>query len=107
VLRTAFSFIPVTIGGLAGVPEHEAGLASDLIDTTQQLGAALGLAIASTVAASHYGHLLQDEHPAESGARRRLPVGVRDVVGLRRVDRPSRRPKSPATSMLRASLPDS
>jgi hypothetical protein len=45
--------MPVTIGGLADVAEREAGLASGLIDTTQQLGGALG--VASTVATSHSG----------------------------------------------------
>jgi MFS family permease len=67
---TAFSFIPVTIGGLAGVAEREAGLASGLINTTQQLGGALGVAIASTVATSHFGHLLRagtPEHQALAG----------------------------------------
>ena len=51
---TAFAFIPVSIGGLAGVAGHEAGLASGLLNTSQQLGGAIGVAIASTVAASHY-----------------------------------------------------
>jgi MFS family permease len=50
---TAFAFIPVSIGGLAGVAEKEAGLASGLLNTSQQLGGAIGVAIASTVAATH------------------------------------------------------
>jgi MFS family permease len=50
---TAFAFIPVSIAALAGVAEHEAGLASGLLNTTQQIGGALGVAIASSVAASH------------------------------------------------------
>jgi MFS family permease len=53
-IGTAFSFIPVSIAGLAGVGSHEAGLASGLLNTSQQLGGALGVAIASTVAASHF-----------------------------------------------------
>jgi EmrB/QacA subfamily drug resistance transporter len=52
-LGTAFAFIPISIAGLAGVAEHEAGLASGLLNTSQQLGGAVGVAIASTVAASH------------------------------------------------------
>jgi len=35
---TAFAFSPVPIAGLAGVAEHEAGLASGLLNTAQQLG---------------------------------------------------------------------
>ncbi|NUR75115.1 MAG: DHA2 family efflux MFS transporter permease subunit [Thermoleophilia bacterium] len=50
---TAFSFIPISIAGLAGVGEPEAGLASGLLNTSQQLGGAIGVAIASTVAATH------------------------------------------------------
>jgi len=52
-LGTAFAFIPVSIAALAGVAEHEAGLASGLLNTSQQLGGAIGVAIASTVAAAH------------------------------------------------------
>ena len=55
---TAFAFIPVSIAGLAGVAEHEAGLASGLINTSQQLGGAVGIAIASTIAATRSSALL-------------------------------------------------
>jgi hypothetical protein len=61
---TAFAFVPVSIGGLAGVAEHEAGLASGLINTSQQLGGALGVAIASTVAATRLSSLLGQGQPA-------------------------------------------
>jgi EmrB/QacA subfamily drug resistance transporter len=57
---TAFAFIPVSIAGLAGVSEREAGLASGLLNTSQQLGGAIGVAIASTVAATHLKTLLGD-----------------------------------------------
>ena len=53
-----WAFIPVSIGALAGVPERDAGVASGLIDTSQQLGAAIGIAVASTVAASRSSLLL-------------------------------------------------
>jgi EmrB/QacA subfamily drug resistance transporter len=49
---TAFAFIPISIAGLAEVAERDAGLASGLLNTAQQLGGALGVAVASTVAAS-------------------------------------------------------
>jgi len=57
---TAFGFIPVSIAGLAGVSERDAGLASGLLNTSQQLGGAIGVAIASTVAATHLKTLLAD-----------------------------------------------
>jgi EmrB/QacA subfamily drug resistance transporter len=52
-IGTAFAFIPISIAALAGVEEHQAGLASGLINTSQQLGGALGVALASTVASMH------------------------------------------------------
>jgi EmrB/QacA subfamily drug resistance transporter len=51
----AFSYVPVTIAALAGVAEREAGLASGLINTSQQIGGAIGVALASTVFTSHIG----------------------------------------------------
>ena len=50
---TAFAFIPISIAALAGVEERRAGLASGLLNTSEQLGGAIGIAIASSVAASH------------------------------------------------------
>ncbi|MBA3436378.1 MAG: MFS transporter [Thermoleophilaceae bacterium] len=47
-----FSFVPVTIAAVTGTEPGEAGLASGLLNTTQQVGGALGLAIAATVANS-------------------------------------------------------
>jgi EmrB/QacA subfamily drug resistance transporter len=55
---TAFAFIPISIAALAGVKEHQAGLASGLLNTSQQLGGAIGIAIASSVAVSHTKVLL-------------------------------------------------
>src|SRR6266567_889379 len=54
----AFAFIPVSIGALAGVTEHDAGIASGLLNTSQQIGGAIGVAVASTVAATHSRLLL-------------------------------------------------
>ena len=61
---TAFSFIPVSIGALAGVVERDAGVASGLMNTSQQLGGAIGVAVASTVAATHSRLLLGQGHAA-------------------------------------------
>jgi len=55
---TAFAYIPISIAALAGVAEHQAGLASGLLNTGQQLGGAIGIAIASSVAATHTQALL-------------------------------------------------
>jgi EmrB/QacA subfamily drug resistance transporter len=61
---TAFAFIPISIAALAGVDEDQAGLASGLLNTSQQLGGAIGIAIASSVAASHTQALVHAGHPA-------------------------------------------
>jgi EmrB/QacA subfamily drug resistance transporter len=52
-LGLGFSFVPISIAALAGVRPAEAGLASGLFNTTQQIGGALGIAALSTIATSH------------------------------------------------------
>jgi EmrB/QacA subfamily drug resistance transporter len=47
-----FSFVPVTIASLAGVERADAGVASGLVNTSRQIGGAIGLAAISTIAAS-------------------------------------------------------
>jgi hypothetical protein len=58
----ALAFIPVSIAALAGVGPREAGLASGLLNTSQQVGGAIGVAIATSVAVSHATRLLQSGH---------------------------------------------
>ena len=55
-----FSFVPISIAALAGVRSAEAGLASGLFNTTQQIGGALGIAVLSTIATSRTSHALAD-----------------------------------------------
>jgi EmrB/QacA subfamily drug resistance transporter len=57
-LGLGFSFVPVTIAAVTGTKPQEAGLASGLINTSQQVGGALGLAILATVANSRTQSLL-------------------------------------------------
>jgi EmrB/QacA subfamily drug resistance transporter len=61
-LGLAFSFVPVTIAALAQVEPAEAGLASGLINTNQQIGGAIGVALASTIFVSSAKALLKTGH---------------------------------------------
>jgi EmrB/QacA subfamily drug resistance transporter len=53
-----FAFIPISIAALAGVSHDEAGLASGLINTAQQIGGAVGIAVCSSVSLTHFNHLV-------------------------------------------------
>jgi MFS family permease len=48
-----FAFVPISIAALAGIEAKDAGLASGLINTSQQIGGALGIAVLSSIAVSH------------------------------------------------------
>src|SRR6184192_250628 len=58
----ALAFVPMSIGALTGVKESEAGVASGLINTSQQIGGAIGVAAATTIATTFTRHYV-NAHP--------------------------------------------
>jgi hypothetical protein len=83
-IGTAFAFIPISIGALTGVAERDAGVASGLVNTSQNLGGAIGVAVASSIAASHFHSLAR--HGYATGAALtsglHLAIWVSGVAGL-------------------------
>jgi EmrB/QacA subfamily drug resistance transporter len=69
-LGLGFAYVPMMVASVAGVEPHEAGLASGLINTSQQVGGALGLAILATIANSRTDDALAAHHA--------LPVALTD-----------------------------
>jgi EmrB/QacA subfamily drug resistance transporter len=67
-------FVPLTIAAVAGVSPDQSGLASGLINTSQQVGGALGLAILATIANS----TTQDAMQAAGGNPKALPAALTD-----------------------------
>ncbi|WP_329454085.1 hypothetical protein [Streptomyces sp. NBC_01497] len=64
------SFTPMAMGATQGVPPHQAGLASGLINATRQVGGAIGLAVMATAASG-----LTSRHVASDGAPHALTDG--------------------------------
>ncbi len=70
------SFVPMTLGATVGVPPHEAGLASGLLNTTRQVGGAIGLAAMAAAAAVH------THSTAQNGAAAALTTGYDRAFGI-------------------------
>jgi MFS family permease len=58
----AFAFVPVSIAALTGVKSDEAGLASGLLNTSQQIGGAIGVALVTTIFTTQANDLLSTRH---------------------------------------------
>jgi EmrB/QacA subfamily drug resistance transporter len=70
-----FAFVPQTIAAVSGVADREAGLASGLINTSQQVGGALGLAVLATIANSRTDDLLASSGGDPAAIRAALTEG--------------------------------
>jgi EmrB/QacA subfamily drug resistance transporter len=106
-------FVGVTTAANAGVPAEMAGLAAALLNASQQLGGALGLAIFTAVSTSRTNHLLAAGAPAShaltSGFQRALLIGsifvlAAAVIGLRATNTRGETEEAPVDAEPEASL---
>jgi EmrB/QacA subfamily drug resistance transporter len=104
-LGIGFSFVPISIAALAGIEAQEAGLASGLINTSQQIGGALGIAALSTIAtsrtddavaggASQASALVSGFHGAFVAGMIAAAIGIVAVLVLIRRDELEQQPES-------------
>ncbi|MEA2429463.1 MAG: hypothetical protein QOF37_3091, partial [Thermoleophilaceae bacterium] len=74
-----FAFVPITIASQTGVRPEDAGLASGLINTAQQIGGALGLAVLSTIATSRTSDVLAAAHGSPAAMPNALTQGFQSA----------------------------
>jgi len=75
-LGMGLSLVPLTLNAVSSVRNHEQGLASSLLNTSQQIGGSLGLAVLVTVAATARRHVLNAAHGAATSSQVQLHATV-------------------------------
>ncbi len=78
----ALAFVAVSIAALSGVGAREAGLASGLLNTSQQVGGALGVAIAGSIALTHAKSLLHAGHGPAAASTAGYALGFWVIAGF-------------------------
>jgi EmrB/QacA subfamily drug resistance transporter len=77
-LGIGLAFVTMSIGALEGIEDRDSGLASGLVNTSQQIGGALGVAVLSTIALSRTDEILAaNQHAAPAAA---LTAGFGDAL---------------------------
>jgi EmrB/QacA subfamily drug resistance transporter len=76
------SFVPVTIASLAGVERADAGIASGLVNTSRQIGGAVGIAATSAIAATSTGHFKGAAVTSAAALDHGFQMGLYTLVGL-------------------------
>jgi EmrB/QacA subfamily drug resistance transporter len=70
------TFVSVTIAATSGVPHHESGLASGILNTSQQVGGAVGLAVLTGIATSTSTRYIQNLHLHGPPTQHMINTGV-------------------------------
>lgn len=70
------TFVSVTIAATSGVPHHESGLASGILNTSQQVGGALGLAVLTGIASSSATRYIENLNLAAAPSREVLAAAA-------------------------------
>jgi MFS family permease len=83
-LGMGFSIVPLTLNAVSSVQNHEQGLASSLLNTSQQIGGSLGLAVLVTVSATVRAHQLV-QHTTLSAAQAQINATVHGFQAALRV----------------------
>ncbi|HST15091.1 MAG TPA: DHA2 family efflux MFS transporter permease subunit [Gaiellaceae bacterium] len=78
----AFAFVPMTIGALSGVRPADAGVASGLINASQQVGGSIGVAAATTIAATYSSRYLRGGHSATAALTHGFQVAFYVLAGV-------------------------
>src|SRR5262249_57248735 len=81
-LGLGFAFVPITILAETGVHDREYGLASGLLNTSQQVGGALGLAVLTTIATSRTNHLIASHHALGQSLTLGFQLGFRGAAAF-------------------------
>jgi EmrB/QacA subfamily drug resistance transporter len=74
-LGMGLAFTPIAVAATSGVPRHEAGLASGVMNTSRQIGASVGLAVLSTLAASRIASIEHGRTATGQVARTAMTAG--------------------------------
>jgi hypothetical protein len=74
-LGMGLAFTPIAVAATAGVPRQEAGLASGVMNTSRQIGASVGLAVLSTLAASRIASIEHGGAATRELARTAMTAG--------------------------------